>query len=284
MKEVLIVVLMAASQTIATNPQFRNFPDLSEERTKLITGYRDAYVLAAFAQRLRATFPDIWDLYFPTDQQDDAMRVYESILPDPDATDVGGAALAQFRFDHNDFNKGTGENDICEQGGEGYTANDLDKDQKTNFADCHICDKALDDSDPEEPLFLSEIDCDSFFNDDTEKYQIMDEMNCLGAVILHEMTHFNAICGASFDQKTGKPEIMDPDNGDNYDSGASLVWDYQSPAYSPKATREFRQDEPDRCVKNAEQYVWLALESYFTVKCARDLDDNGQTRFEAPDE
>ena len=124
------------------NPQFINYPSGSEDVSKLFHGTNDAFVLAAFAQAFRKTFPDIWDLYFPTSQQDAAERVFNQIVPNVGNAITGGDAIAEFRFDSIDWLKGKDGN-ICAELGKGYTS--ILEGDETAFARCHICAKSLDD-------------------------------------------------------------------------------------------------------------------------------------------
>ena len=108
-------------------------------------------------------------------------------------------------------------------------------------------------------------------------------MNALGATILHEIMHYNEVSKAAYD--TSDPNIadlenMDPSKDDNYQKGA-LVWDVTDT--NPADARDLTLSKPLQSIKNAENYVWVALESYWTATCAAELQAQQQTRFEPPD-
>ena len=268
--------LASARVVKRTDPGFPSWT--SEDADKLSdlkTGVRDAYVLAAFAQRLKKTFPDIWDNYFPSDVQDAALNVYQAILPDPDHTDEGGELLSLYQITPFDFlGEGTEEEDLCGRGAEAYTKN-YNNPPGNRYALCHVCDSTYE----ADELFLTEQTCDDF-KFANGRYRITQDMNALGATILHEFTHFEPIAtltGVPSMDLQGDPE-RDPNTGD------SVMWDVDGPEDpgSPLAARRVLRDKPERAIQNADSYVWVALESYWTVRCSKELIDNNQGRFDNP--
>ena len=94
------------------------------------------------------------------------------------------------------------------------------------------------------PLKYSSISCNDVGDTASTK------MEFLGAIILHEWFHNDAIGKAAIGVHI---EDVDGLNG-----------------YGPVATRNMRNNRPNDCIRNADSYTWLALEIFWTKHCNHD--------------
>lgn len=106
---------------------------------------------------------------------------------------MGGDLLGNFLITPIDLNAGLGEeDDYCAAGADAYTVN-----QVTNYPQgdllwsmTHFCDQAFAEN---QAPTLDDLDCEDFLFGVPGRYRITDEMDTLGATMLHEMIHLNAI-------------------------------------------------------------------------------------------
>lgn len=140
---------------------------------------------------------DIFDHWFPAGK-DNIIAALLAIVPEPVLKPgVGGDDLENFRITPEDFQQGEGEKDFCLRGADAYTSNrGTDEDPS---ALVHFCPQAFD---VDQPMRLSDLDCEEDFKFSNGRYRVTNEMDSLGATILHEMIHFNSIGG-----KTGLTKV-----------------------------------------------------------------------------
>jgi hypothetical protein len=120
---------------------------------------------------------------------------------DPDWT-VGADILANFEITPVDFLAGDSEKDFCDQGADAYMQNYGADTAHNNepWAKAHFCDKAFGEERNEQPPTLDAIDCENFSfkgADGISRFRISNEMEPVGATMLHELIHFNGIARAS---------------------------------------------------------------------------------------
>jgi len=165
-------------------------------------------------------------------------------------------------------------NDMCGAANEfwaadGYCINDPRAGYPT--AQAYFCDEVFEDH----AEVRSELQCKDFQiggNEGDEVsglYRITEEMDYLGASILHEMLHMNAIGSATGETNEDSP-------------GAAIIKDITG-AYGPLGSRMLVQNRlddvsPGLAFLNADSYVWYAVKCVWTNECSAQLDSERQHR------
>lgn len=172
-----------------------------------------------------------------------------------------GPIVGDYQIVGRDFLAGLGDLDICAKPeAEGYTRNIERVEPPTRrWAFAHFCPAAFcDDVADDDPApRLSDISCEDF--NIQGQYSVAPDMDALGSIILHEMTHFNAIGQSMFGSNPPDPDV-----------GGSLITDLNN-GYGPVNTRRIRAETPQLAKRNADNYVYAALEIYWTVACNQQL-------------
>ena len=180
------------------------------------------------------------------------------------------------------------ENDICAKGGDGYTINYTPGFGNPDYAVCHFCKFTYEDDEGNGVApTLDDLDLENFEFDD--EFRITNEMEPIAATVLHEITHFNSV-GRGTELPQVSPHTMlslvpsfeilttalQPEFkaiiGDQ--AGPNPDTDYGQPYWAWQLRGDVTDDH-DPCLKNADSYVWFALESYWTYTFKDQLKDQG---------
>lgn len=184
------------------------------------------------------------------------------------------------------------DNDLCKEGADAYTINYNPSDGgagNPDYAVCHFCPFTYED-DEGEPVApkLSDLRLSDFtFGNDI---RITNEMEPIAATVLHEITHFNSVGRGTGLQQVSlsvvyplilrieilttaiQPEEFKAIIGD--EAGPNPETDYGEPYWAWQLRGDVTDDH-DPCLKNADSYVWFALESYWTYTFKDKLRDQG---------
>lgn len=185
-------------------------------------------------------YKPIWDKYFPEADHDKVKGVWNQIMSDPTNPGTGEDRLQDCVILGFDLSKGNAGDDPCADGAAAYTVQVapgvIPPGSPPTTTVSYYCPPAF-----LTPLKYSDISCTDL--GDT----VSTEMDFLGATIMHEWMHNDAIGAAA----TGK-HITDV-NG--------------QAGYGPAGTRNLLINTPTECVDNADSYTWLALEVFWTKLC-----------------
>lgn len=106
--------------------------------------------------------------------------------------------LANFHITPVDFLAGSGATDYCAAGADAYMENFA---ADANHGDevwgrSYFCDGAFGSEENLQAPLLNDIDCDNFLltgPDGVKSYRVTNEMEPIGATVLHELMHYNPI-------------------------------------------------------------------------------------------
>lgn len=223
-----------------TYPKFENWGTdavSKDHKKKLTDALPDAIDLVTRVSEDYNTYKDIWSKYFPESDHDDVKKVYAQIVSDPTKPDKGESRLENCQIVGEDFQKGQPQ-DSCAEGAEAWTSNlpDGSFGNPPGTSITYFCDPAYTG-----PLKYQDMRCVNIGN------TLSDKLDFLGATILHEWTHNDAI---------GKEAI-----------GTHIADIGGEKGYGPWGTRQMLQNDPSSCKLNADSYTWLALEVFWTKLC-----------------
>ncbi|KAK4696448.1 hypothetical protein P7C71_g1466, partial [Lecanoromycetidae sp. Uapishka_2] len=225
----------------------RTLPDFEDwsngdpiQKQNLQNALQDSLDLVSRVAQNYGKYKPIWDKYFPEADHDKVKGVWNQIMSDPTNPGTGEDRLQYCIIIGEDIAKGNAGGDPCAEGAAAYTVNVppdlLPPGGPSTTTVSYYCPPAFQTA-----LKYSDIKCADLGNTMTT------DMDFLGATIMHEWMHNDAIGAAA----TGN-HIIDV----NGEAG-----------YGPAAVRNLLINTPTECVNNADSYTWLALEVFWTQLC-----------------
>lgn len=188
-------------------------------------------------------YKPIWDKYFPEADHPKVQAVWNQIMSDPNNPGTGEDRPQYCIIIGQDISHDNAEGDPCADGAAAYTVNVpsglLPPGGPLTTTVSYYCPPSF-----QVPAKYDTINCNDI--GDT----VSEAMDFLGATIVHEWTHNDAIGMAA----TGT-HITDVNGLDGY---------------GPTAVRNLLIHTPEQCINNADSYTWLALEVFWTKLCLKD--------------
>ena len=223
-----------------TLPDFEDWPNGDPNQQTLRNALPDSLDLVSRVASNYDKYKAIWDKYFPEADHDKVKGVWNQIMSDPADPGTGEDRLQYCIIIGFDLTKGNAGGDSCAEGAAAYTlpvsSGFLPPGGPPTTTLSYYCPPAFQTA-----LKYSDISCNDLGDTMSTK------MDFLGATIMHEWMHNDAIGAAA----TGQ-HIIDVNGEDGY---------------GPTAVRNLLINTPDQCVKNADSYTWLALEVFWTALC-----------------
>lgn len=239
-----------------TLPPLEDFPDQEPENTRkglLQSALPDAITLAATVSGTQLSYQDIWDKYFPRENQQTVQALWNNIISDTTNPGTGTDVLQHAAIIGFDVASGSAANgltaDWCAQGYDAYTVPvDLGAIQGAvpGQSISYFCPRAFNS-----PNKLSDITCDQVSD------AVSIDMDTLGVTILHEWMH-NDLIGAAV-------------------TGTHITDVLGMAGYGFYAVRQLLANHPTEAINNADSFTLLALEVYWTKQCK-----SGRDRFNDP--
>ncbi|KAL8740836.1 MAG: hypothetical protein Q9190_006502 [Brigantiaea leucoxantha] len=249
-----------SKRTLPPLDAFPNDEESQKRRTALSEALSDTLLLA---QQVSLSYPgddgsgsyaDIWGKYFPPADHEKVKGVWDKIMSDPNNPGQGEHILRTAVIVGFDIMKAQLNVELCTPGVEAYTNPfpiGFDNRLPNTATFTFFCDPAFTLPDRYGDLSCAKVG-------DT----VSSKMEFLGASILHEWMHNDGVGKAG--------------------TGGDHIGDYKTPedvsaGYGPYKTRQLLINKPDQCIKNADSFVYLALEILWTKACK-----SGNDRFLDP--
>ncbi|KAI9149907.1 hypothetical protein HJFPF1_09653 [Paramyrothecium foliicola] len=228
-------------------PEFEDEHNFGEGQEDIIkNALPDAIDLVTRVTENYEGYKDIWSNYFPEDDHETVMEVFQRIVPEADDPGEGDDRLKNARISGYNFFPAMGKGDPCAEGSAAYTSNWVDeKENPLGFSRTHFCPPAY-----EQPPKYEDMKCTDL--GDT----VSDKMDFLGATVMHEWIHNDDIGTEVIGER-----IIDVDG---------------LKGYGPANVRRMLSDNPEKVKLNADSYTWLAIEVFWTKLCLKD------DRYKAP--
>ncbi|KAK4544580.1 hypothetical protein LTR36_004152 [Oleoguttula mirabilis] len=265
----VLLAVQATSSPIQLHKRNLNTPvidpngDFDDQDIQQLTdAFSDALELASYA--VTDLDDDIFQKYFDEADQTTVLSVFDNILGNPadESSPIGNAKLTQITVT-SDYIDDDFPNYVCDGATFAAIRNEL-ADNPTIV----ICPSAFGHGgngksygDESSNNFVDAITCEYFTQASTRVSWMMET---LGAILLHEYTHFQSLVDPAladpttdYEGENGDPESVGPYSARNLDHGLAVT--------------------------NADSYTWMATENLWSVICKNEGPYDDPTEDDAVD-